>query len=190
MKRFFFDCETTGLNPAKNGIHQISGIIEIDGIERETFNFKVCPNPKAVIEQEALDIAGVTEMQILAYPKMEIVYKQLIEMLSKYVDKFDKKDKFTLVGYNNCSFDNQFLRGFFLQNNDNYFGSWFWSNSIDVMVIASEFLEPVRSEMVDFKLKTVAKQMGIEVDEKKLHDALYDVELTKMILDRIQLRRK
>lgn len=181
MKRFFFDLETTGLNPAKNGIHQISGMIEIDGEIKETFNFKVAPNPKAIIEQEALYIAGVTEMQILAYPKMEVVYKQLIEMLSKYVDKFDKKDKFTLIGYNNCSFDNQFLRGFFLQNNDDYFGSWFWSNSIDVMVIASQYLEPVRHKMVDFKLKTVAKQMGIIVDETKLHDALYDVELTKEI---------
>lgn len=190
MKRLYFDLETCGLNPAKNGIHQISGIIEIDGTERETFNFKVCPNPKSVIEQEALNIAGVTEMQILAYPPMGVVYKQLIEMLAKYVDKFDKKDKFTLVGYNNCSFDNQFFRGFFLQNNDNYFGSWFWSNSIDVMVIASEFLEPVRSKMVDFKLKTVAKEMDIEVDENKLHDALYDVRLTKEILDTIQLRRK
>lgn len=190
MKRMYFDLETCGLSPAKNGIHQISGMIEIDGITKETFNFKVQPNPKAVIEQEALDIAGVTEMQILAYPKMEIVYKQLIEMLAKYVDKFDKKDKFTLIGYNNCSFDNQFLRGFFLQNNDNYFGSWFWSNSIDVMVIASEFLESSRSKMVDFKLKTVAAEMNIVVDEAKLHDALYDVLLTKEILDIIQLRRK
>lgn len=34
MKLLFFDIETTGTNPAKNGIHQISGTIEIDGVEK------------------------------------------------------------------------------------------------------------------------------------------------------------
>ena len=38
-KRFFYDLETTGTNPGKNGIHQISGMIEIDGIVMEQFNF-------------------------------------------------------------------------------------------------------------------------------------------------------
>lgn len=50
MKLLFFDLETTGVNPGKNGIHQISGMIEIDGVEKEHFNFHVQPNPKAVIE--------------------------------------------------------------------------------------------------------------------------------------------
>ena len=31
MKLLFFDLETTGTNPGKNGIHQISGEIVIDG---------------------------------------------------------------------------------------------------------------------------------------------------------------
>lgn len=60
MKLFFFDLETTGLNPAKNGIHQISGEIVIDGQTKESFDFKVQPNPKAVIEQQALDVCSVT----------------------------------------------------------------------------------------------------------------------------------
>lgn len=104
-------------------------------------------------------------------------------MLAKYVDKFNKKDKFFLVGYNNASFDNQFLRGFFLQNGDNYFGSWFWSNSIDVMVLASNKLVERRAEMENFKLSTVAKFLGIQVSEDNLHDAFYDIYLTKAIFD-------
>lgn len=178
MKILFFDLETTGLKPEKHGIHQMSGRIVIDNEVVEKFNFKVQPNPKALIEDEALSIANVTREKIQAYPEMKIVYNQLIEMLARYVDKFDKKDKFFLCGYNNASFDNQFLRGFFLQNNDNYFGSWFWSNSFDVMVLASKHLASVRYKMPDFKLKTVAKYMGIEVDESRLHDAEYDIELT------------
>lgn len=183
MKLFFFDLETTGVNPAKNGIHQISGEIVIDGETKETFDFKVQPNPKAIIEQQALDVCSVTEEQIKAYPEMKDVYNQLIKMLSKYVDKFNKSDKFFLVGYNNASFDNQFLRGFFLQNGDNYFGSWFWSNSFDVMVLATPFLAERRAEMANFQLSTVARFLGVTVEEKALHDASYDIYLTKSIFD-------
>lgn len=181
MKLFYFDLETTGVNPARNGIHQIGGEIEIDGVVVENFNFRVRPNEKAVIEEEALKIAGVTKERILDYPPMRVVYSEIVKMLSKYVDKFNKNDKFFLVGYNNASFDNQFLRGFFLQNNDNYFGSWFWSNSIDVMVLASNKLKHERDKMENFKLSTVAKQLGIEVNPDMLHDANYDIYLTKEI---------
>lgn len=53
MKLFFFDLETTGVNPARNGIHQISGEIVINGETMETIDFHVQPNPKATIENEA-----------------------------------------------------------------------------------------------------------------------------------------
>jgi len=183
MKLFFFDLETTGTNPAKNGIHQISGEIVIDGQTKESFDFKVQPNPKAVIEQQALDVCSVTADQIMAYPTMKEVYAKLIKMLAKYVDKFNKSDKFFLVGYNNASFDNQFLRGFFLQNGDQYFGSWFWSNSFDVMVLVTPYLAERRAEMENFQLSTVAKFLGVTVEEQALHDASYDIYLTKAIFD-------
>jgi DNA polymerase III subunit epsilon len=186
MKILFFDLETTGLKPEKNGIHQISGIIEIDSETKETFNFKVQPNSKSIIEPEALKVANVTIEQIMAYTPMLEIHKQFTDLLGKYCDKFDKNDKFYLCGYNNASFDNNFLRGFFLQNGDNYFGSWFWNNSIDVMVLATYFLMPKRHEMLDFRLKTVAKTLEIEVEESKLHDAFYDIQLTKQIYDKIQ----
>ena len=102
-------------------------------------------------------------------------------MLGRHVNKFDKKDKFFLVGFNSSSFDNAFFRAFFVQNNDNYFGSWFWSSTIDVMILAGQFLMKVRHLMTDFKLKTVAGTLGINVDETRLHDAYYDIELTRNI---------
>jgi DNA polymerase-3 subunit epsilon len=40
MKYFFFDLETTGTKYWKNGIHQISGLIEIDGEIKEKFDFR------------------------------------------------------------------------------------------------------------------------------------------------------
>jgi DNA polymerase-3 subunit epsilon len=183
MKLLFFDLETTGTNPGRNGIHQISGQIVIDGKHVQDFDFHVQPNPKAVIEDAALQVGGVTREQILAYPPMEQVYKEFVAMLGKYVDKYDKKDKFFLVGYNNAAFDNQFLRGFFLQNGDVYFGSWFWSNSIDVMVLASAYIADRRAEMENFKLSTVAKFLGVSVSDDSLHNALYDIELTRAVYE-------
>lgn len=88
-KLFFYDLETTGTNPGRHGIHQISGEIVIDGKTVETFDFKVQPNPKAQIEDAALAVGGVTREQIMAYPPMGQVYTQLVAMLGKYVNKFD-----------------------------------------------------------------------------------------------------
>lgn len=183
MKVVFFDLETTGTLVNKHGIHQISGEIIIDGVVKEKFDFKVQPNPKALIEQEALDVAGVTKEQILAYPPMENVYNQFVDLLSKYVDRYNKQDKFFMAGYNNASFDNHFLRAWFIQNGDKYFGSWFWSNSIDVMVLATAYLLEKRPQMENFKQGTVAKALGISVDDTKLHDAMYDIEVCKAIYD-------
>lgn len=184
-KLFFYDLETTGVKFWKNGIHQISGCIEIDGDVKEEFNFHVKPNPACVIEDEALDVSGVTLEQINAYPDMNVVYNQVKTMLSKYVNRYNKYDKFFLVGYNNAPFDNQFFRAFFVQNNDNYFGSYFWSSAIDVMVLAANHLKSTRHTMEDFKLKTVANTLGVTVDESKLHDALYDIYLTRAVYRKI-----
>lgn len=182
-KLFFFDLETTGTNPGRHGIHQISGEIVIDGKSVETFDFKVQPNPKAQIEDAALAVGGVTREQIMAYPPMGQVYTQLVTMLAKYVNKYDKTDKFHLVGYNNRGFDDNFLRGFFLQNGDNYFGSWFWADSIDVLVLASTFLADRRAELSNFKLATVADFLGIDTTAGKLHDASFDIYVTKAVFD-------
>ena len=184
MKLLFFDLETTGTLVNKHGIHQLSGAVVIDGEIKEKFNLHVQPNPQAQIEQAALDVAGVTREQIMAYPPMGQVYNEFVnDILSKYVDRYNKTDKFFLVAYNNASFDNQFLRAWFIQNGDKYFGSWFWANCIDVMVMATPYLADRRAQMENFKQGTVAKTLGIAIDDSKLHDALYDIEVCKAIYD-------
>lgn len=192
-KLFFYDTETTGTRHWKNGIHQISGAIEINGDIIESFNFKVKPVEGAKIEKEALDIAGVTEADIMEYTPMNVLYQKIEKMLAKYVNKFDKKDKFHLVGFNNAGFDNAFFRAWFVQNSPNekaalygnYFGSWFWADSIDVICLVAYCLKDVRHELEDVKLKTVAAYLKIEIDESKLHDALYDIELTRAVYHKL-----
>ena len=94
MKVFYFDLETTGVMYWKNGIHQISGAIEIEGVVKEEFDFKVQPNPACLIEQGALDVGNVTKEQIMAYPPMIEVYNSIITILSKYVNKFNRCNGF------------------------------------------------------------------------------------------------
>lgn len=176
-KLFYFDLETTGVKFWKNGIHQISGAVEIDGDIKEYFNFHVQPYSSALIESEALAISGITEDTLKEYQPFKDCYTCVCKLLAKYVDKYNKADKFFLVGYNNASFDNQFFRAFFVQNLDNYFGSYFWSSSIDIMVLASQKLMNERHLMLNFQQSTVAKHLGIQVDDSRLHEAQYDVEI-------------
>ena len=117
---------------------------------------------------------------------MKSVYTELISILEKYVDKYNRMDKFHLVGYNNATFDNQFLRGFFMQNEDNYFGSWFYADSLDVYVLASMHLISEREKLQNFRQSTVARYLGIEVDESKLHDAKYDISICYEIFKKIR----
>ena len=181
VKKFFYDLETTGVDHRRNGIHQLAGCIEIDGEIVENFNFKVAPNPKAIIEEEALKVGGVTLEQIQAYEAMDKVFRKFKVLLSKYCDPYDKSDKMYLVGFNNAHFDDNFLRAWFTQNGDSYFGSWFHAGSLDVMVLASQYLIERRHNMPNFKLMSVAREVGISIDESKLHDANYDILITRSV---------
>lgn len=182
MKQLFIDVETTGLNHWQHAIHQISGTIYIDNVLTETFDYKVKPHETSKVDQTALDMGGLNLETIYSYPHQTIVYPELIALLKKNCSKQDPKDNYFFCAYN-AHFDNAFLKAFFKQCNDTGFDSWFWSNTIDVMVLAAEYLKDVRHEMPNFKLKTVANKLGITVDEKKLHDSLYDIQLTKKVYD-------
>lgn len=179
--KFFYDTETTGTDFRKHCIHQLSGFIEVDGEIYEEFDFKLSPHPKAIIEEEALKVSGVTLDEIKAYPDWKKVKGLICDMMAKYVNRFDRKSKMWLVGYNNRAFDDQFFRKLFELSGDEYFNSWFYSDSRDVLVLASEYLESRRIDMKNFQLHTVAEALGIVVEEEKLHDAMYDVYLTRQI---------
>lgn len=181
MIKIFFDVETTGTNHKLNSIHQLSGLIEINDQIVEEFDFKVRPHPKAQIDDAAMHLCGVTEEEIMKYPEMKKVLLGFTKMLSKYIDKYNPKDKAWLIGFNNRAFDDKFLRMFFELCGDKYIGSWFWVDTIDVLCLASQYLLDRRASMPSFKLKRVAKELGIIVEEEKLHDAGYDVHLTREI---------
>lgn len=180
-KILFFDVETTGLDYKIHGIHQLAGMLEIKGNVVASFDFRMRPAEHLKIEDSALKVSGISHEDLLSYPTEKEAYRCFIEMLSKQINKFDKTDKAYLAGWNNAAFDNGFLRAFFERNNDQFFGSWFWSNPLDVMILASQSLIDVRETLPNFKLMTVAEYLLQSIDESKLHDATYDIELTRNI---------
>lgn len=187
-KRLYIDLETTGLDSINCAPFQIAGMIEINGEIVEEFDFKLKPFKGAIIENGALDITGITIDDLKSYTDQSIVWKQFVQILSKWCDKYNKLDKFHIVGYNCQKFDTEFLRQWFIRNGDQWYGSWFWANSIDLYSLCSLYLEPVREQLKDFKLGTVATAiLGQNADEDQLHDAKYDIYLTKKILDKISI---
>lgn len=181
MIKVFFDTETTGLNYKLHSMHQFAGLVEIDGKVVETFDFRMQPHEKAQIDNSALKVCGITEEELWSYPTMKEAYKAIMALLDKYIDRYDPKQKAKLVGFNNRRFDDDFLRMFFELNGNTFFGSYFWTDTLDVLVLASQYLEDRRPTMPSFKLKRVALELGIVVQDKSLHGALYDATLTRQI---------
>ncbi|MBN2440440.1 MAG: 3'-5' exonuclease [Spirochaetales bacterium] len=189
MKNLFIDLETTGLNPVENGIIQLSGIIEIDDEIKDTFDFHIKPFPGDKIDEKALEVNRRTKQELEHDSKYQDplgVHKTLMSLLSKYIEKFDKKDKFNFIGYNSQAFDFPFLRSWFYKCKDNFFGSWFWSPSIDVMPIWAFILAKKRHVLDNFQLATVADYCGIKVDGSKIHDSLYDIQITRELYHKLR----
>ena len=192
QKLLFIDVETTGVNPECNGLTQISGCVQIGDEVKESFDYFVRPYPKDVIEIAALEVTGMDRRQFLEpdhpdhlsvpgqhFEAPKDIYVRLTSMFAKYVSQYDKADKFQFVGYNAHSFDMPFVRRFWEKNGDRFFGSWFWYPCLDVMLVWAQILQDKRAELSNFKLATVAKHCGIDVDASRLHDSQYDIELTR-----------
>lgn len=180
-KTLFFDVETTGLDPRRNSIVQLSGILEIDGKVASEFNFTVAPCDGDPITEEALAVIGKTKDEILSYPPAGDIHRQLIQIFSSHIDKFDRRDKFYPAGYN-IRFDLDFLSEFFRRCNDVYFGSWCNWRAIDVMQFAHWLSYTGQIDLENYKLETICKHYGIEI---KAHDAMSDIQATRELLKRI-----
>ena len=180
-KMCFIDVETGGVDPEKSALLQLSGIIEIEEQIVEEFNFYLSPFKNDEVNDEALKVNNFTKEMLFNHPfenPME-VHNKFTNILSKYVDRYNKEDKLFFCGYNNQSFDSPFVRKFFDKCNDKFFGSFFWHPGIDMMMIYSRLLIHERHKLENFKLPTVAKFLGLSIEHENLHDAMYDVRLTR-----------
>ncbi len=171
------DTETTGLDPEKNCIWQISGIFK-KGNQEESFDFKMKPFTGEPMSSIAFVKTGVTQKELDSYPDQREALDGFITLLNKYGTNEDGSiDKITVVGYN-VKFDMDFIQKWFEYNG---IGRVWWKHIVwpyvDVMTLAATYLLTKRNELVDFKLTTVYKYF-FGKDFESAHSADADVAAT------------
>lgn len=187
MKKFLFvDTETTGLDSKKNGVHQVSGILVIEGVDIKKFDFKFRPLPEEELEDDALMVSGLTKQDI-ADRKMSSrdAYREFNALITSHVDKYNKEDKAIIAGYN-CNFDSQFLNDWYAKHGNKYFFGLFHGGAyLDGLSLAVQ-LEIKSSKRIfrpNRKLATVAKELGVNLDNA--HDAMADIEATREVIRKL-----
>jgi len=176
MKICWIDVETTGLDCKTDTIIELAALYE-NGKEKDVFHYYIMPvsrpNDFNIIEEltgitwEYLEKNGISEAQ---------AYGKFSDWLGSHINKYDKTDKAIFAAYN-ARFDNDFIRELFKRNYDNYFGSWFYSASLDIMVTA---ILCVRLGLIpvpaNFKNQTICESFGIE---HKAHSAIEDIKASR-----------
>lgn len=178
-KQIYIDVETTGLDPKLHGLVQVAGAIVINGVLKESFDYSMCPPPDKTFDVRALEVINLDMKAIGNFASSEDMYDQFFKLVKKYVNVYDKKDKLHFLAYNS-PFDVSFIRQWFLDNNNKYYGSMFWTPDICIMRKAGDLLQSQRHELKNFKLKTVCDYLDIE-SRGQLHNAMIDIELTKQL---------
>jgi len=182
-KIFYVDVETTGTNYQEHDIIQLAGIIEISGKIVDRFCYDIKPYRFDNVSEEALKIQGITLEDLQLGFEPAVVYGELIRKLEKYVDRYNKADKFSPAGYN-TRFDCQFLKKFFERNNDKYYGSWFNWNLIDPFPVL-HFLDYMGVvQLNNYKLGHVCETFGIPIDQA--HNAKSDIAATRQLIQMVE----
>ncbi len=185
-KIIYIDTETTGLDPKIHGMREIGFIIEIDGEVKEKDVFYIDPttyNKKIEIDPIALEISGkiLEDFKSTNYQNSRWVFDKFITILDKYIDKFDKNDKFKINGYN-TQFDIGFIKAWFKDNDHGYYGAYFDYKSLDVFALVGFLRLKGFIDSENDKLKTICDYFKIEL---KAHNALDDIIATKELNDEL-----
>jgi len=181
-KVLYFDTETTGTDPNRNAIIQLSGMIEIDGEIVETFNYKMKPLPSEEIDPRAMEIHGMTVEEVSTYPDSLIVLREFLELLGRYCNKFDKNDKFHPAGYN-VKFDLEMIHAFARKRGEMFLGSFLSWVPIDGMPLVHYLVTRSDFKLPDYKLKTVCDHFGISI---QAHDAMSDIQATRELILKLE----
>ena len=183
MKILWYDTETTGLTE-NSAMFQISGVIEIDGEVKEEFDIFCHPHEGADISEQALEVTGMSREELDGFQSPKKAYEELVEIFSKYIDKFDREDKFIIAGQN-VKFDIDVLNRFFKRNNDNYLGSFLnYKQVFDTLSVYTALeIADVVPKLENHKLETICKIMGVELSNA--HNSLADIKATKEVGDKL-----
>lgn len=173
MNLFHIDTETTGFDPKKHEIFNLAFAIEIDGVTHCKMDLFMRPEKWDTIDQRALDSNGWAVERLKRLPCKTYAWMIFLNLLDNHVGFA----KFKIIEYGN-NFDSRFLKTFCDSQNWSSkehmkHESFFQKKSINVLSLAKKKLPGLKS----YKLKDVARRLGIPVDDRKLHGAAYDRDL-------------
>lgn len=186
MKLLYLDTETGGLDPKANPALQISGIIELDGKIAQEFDLRLRPHPSAVISPEALRINKLDPERLHDPDRLEPIdaYKRLKSIFLTYIDKYDRSDKFYLVGQN-VHFDYGFLLALWERNGDPYLGSFIHYHKIDLIALTAALRLagklPTDERLPSMKLEALCHYFQMP---EQTHDSMSDIRQTREIFGR------
>lgn len=186
MKLLYLDCESSGLDSKVNAMLQVSGIIEIEGKVVQEFDLRLRPHPSAVISPEALRINKLDPERLHDPDRLEPLeaYKKLKSIFLTYIDKYDKADKFYLVGQN-VHFDYGFLLELWNRQGDNYLGSFIHYHKIDLIALTASLRLagklPTGSDLPSMKLSALCSYFKMP---EQTHDSMSDIRQTREIFGR------
>lgn len=179
-KILWLDSETTGTRPGIHGIHQISGLIEIDNRISREFNFHIRPFIDDVIEDEAIAISGVErkDFETDKYVAPHQAFRAINGIFNAFIDKYDRNDKFYPAGQN-VLFDVSFLNVFFLKNGVTPWGVGSHidkTRDIDLFRLVTVLERENIIQLESRSLSDVCKLLEIPLNA---HDSLEDIKATR-----------
>lgn len=183
---FWYDFETTGLDISTgSAVVQVSYQIVENGEVKFEVNEFINPfsYPREVtISAEALRINGRKESEFESFKSLETVFLEMLTLLSKNYPK----DKLTLIGYNNSTFDKYFIEEWFTLFNRNFWQYFKWKQ-IDVFEMV-KFLQHIgfMGSTYNQKLQTIAEHLKVVDKDYNWHDSLNDVRATRLIFEKIK----
>lgn len=178
MKILYIDTETTGTNSQKHEIIQIAALIEIDNEIVEEINLRIRPTNWETIDPEALKVTGKTIEELKTYMDPKMAFVTLKGTLEKYVNKYDRNDKFYPAGHN-LGFDIEFLQAFWKKYGDIYgTGSYQNWRFLDTRILANFLCSYGLIKPLNVTLGEMCKTYNIHLDA---HDALNDIRATRLL---------
>ena len=186
---FFYDLETSGLNPRQDRIMQFAGQRTNMNLEPigEPYNLLVTLNDDTLPSPDALMVTGITPQKTVEEGYTEA---QFARMLSEEIFTPDT----IAVGFNNIRFDDEFIRHLLWRNfNDPYEWSWKDGRSRWDLLDVVRLTRALRPEGINWpldakgepsnRLELITSANGIA--HENAHDALADVTaliaVTKLI---------
>ena len=186
---FFYDLETSGLNPRQDRIMQFAGQRTDMNLEPigEPYNLLVTLNDDTLPSPDALMVTGITPQKTVEEGYTEA---QFAQMLSEEIFTPDT----IAVGFNNIRFDDEFIRHLLWRNfHDPYEWSWKDGRSRWDLLDVVRLTRALRPEGVKWpldakgepsnRLELITSANGIA--HENAHDALADVTaliaVTKLI---------